>query len=82
MANKTCYMCKKFYMFMPQLNFSEDTPGYSWSMSCAEEVWHFDTETDNQNKFADCLETATKCKLFKYADYVTKPHLNGLLDNE
>lgn len=58
---KICYGCKHFYMTMAETDWSEVTPGCDWGMSCNRGRWRFDTFSDDERKFAACLDSAEQC---------------------
>lgn len=60
-----CWSCKHFRFQGGSRNYSEETPGYSAIMECAQGVWDFNFEDATQKDFEKTLKTAEMCDKFQ-----------------
>lgn len=60
-----CWSCKHFHFQGGDAGYSEYTPGYSASMYCGKNEWHFDFDNASQADLEKTLKTAETCPRFE-----------------
>ena len=62
--NKLCWFCEHFYYSQGTPDYSDLTPGSSFSMSCEKQHWNFDPYETSQEEFGKMLSSARDCPDF------------------
>ena len=65
MKAKLCWYCGHFTYRNAETDWSEVTPGCSFSIGCCNGRWSFDAYYDTREEFQKCLETAETCRDFQ-----------------
>ena len=60
-----CWSCRHFWFSGGSGGYSEYTPGYAGSMSCAKNVWDAEMEGMHEDKLRELLTTAERCTNFE-----------------
>lgn len=64
MSEKLCWFCSHFWYSQATPDYSEYTPGSSFSINCEKRHWDFDAYETSQEQFGQMLSTAATCKDF------------------
>ena len=69
MSDITCIDCKHWYFDGGERDWSEVTPGSSWSSACRKGHWSDDLYDEATASYRKKLLTARRCKDFEQAQY-------------
>jgi hypothetical protein len=60
---RVCWLCRHIVFDSGSPGYSDQTPGWGFSMSCTKGYWEFDN-TDTLDDFREQLEAAVRCADF------------------
>lgn len=63
--NQTCFFCKHFRCSTAEPDYSEYTPGCSFTMGCAKCVWDMDPYDCTETELRDYIRTGLTCDKFE-----------------